>query len=184
MSATKMTAADIYARLARFEFGKVIKLYKDLNYADKPARNTVEQQQCILDLARHVLTPDDFADFSAIWVHLPLAELDAVILVGYERYYEQQRTFLELSALPKLRNSELGGIATDIDILHNHGDAMVSELTNVILLLDELEALLEYRIADVAAECLSPSERVMFDDYCSEAVDTYDQYTVLTRYRA
>lgn len=182
MSVTAMTPADIYARLVGFGFSKVIKLYLDINYWEKPKPNTVEQQQCILDLARHVLNADDFAFVATIWQQLPLAELDAVILVGYERHYEKQRLLLELSALPKLRKSVLGDIATDIDILRNHGDATVSELTTVCDLVDKLEEMLNQNIAQIAEECLSQQEVEMFEDYCSEAVDAYETYAVLTRY--
>jgi hypothetical protein len=182
MSVTAMTPADIYARLVGFGFSKVIKLYLDINYWEKPKPNTVEQQQCVLDLAQHLLSVDDFTGFSKQWQQLPLAELDAVILVGYERYYEKQRLLLELSALPKLRKSVLGDIATDIDILRNHGDATVSELTTVCDLVDKLEEMLNQNIAQIAEECLSQQEVEMFEDYCSEAVDAYETYAVLTRY--
>ena len=184
MNVAAMTPADIYARLVHFGFSKVIKPYLAISYCDKPKPNTIEQQQCIIDLAQYLLSADDFAGFSKQWLKLPLSELEAVILVGYERHYEKQRLLLELSALPKLRNSALGDIATDIDILRNHGDATVSELTYVCELVDMLETMLDGNLSQIAEEYLTPAEAVMFTDYCSEAVVAYEKYTVLSRYCA
>jgi len=184
MSVAVMTPADIFARLVAFGFGRLIKPYLDIDYHDKPKPNSVEQQQCILDLAQHYLSADDCAGVSKIWQQLSLAELEAVIWVGYERYYEKQRLLLELSTLPKLRNSALGDIATDIDILRNYDDVQVSELTNVSDLVDMLEDLLRDNIDRIAEACLSKSEVTMFSDYFSEAVDTGEAYTVLSRYSA
>ena len=113
MNVAAMTPEEIHACLVRFDFSKVIKPYLDIYYADQPKPNTVEQQQCILDLARDYLSVDDFAGFSQMWLQLPVEELDAVILVGHERHYEKQRLLLELSALPKLRRSVLGDLATE-----------------------------------------------------------------------
>ena len=181
MSVAAMTPTDIYARLVHFGFSKVIKPYLAINYCGKPKPNTIEQQQCIIDLAQHLLSADDFTGFSELWLQLPLSELEAVILVGYERHCEKQRLLLELSALPKLRNSALGDIATDIDILRNHGDVTVSELSNVGELVDMLEDMLNENLAQIVDECLTPAEVVMFEEYCSNAVDTYETYTVLLR---